>query len=1487
MKNRLYLLAISLMATVCMYAENVNLYFFVDGVEVHTESVTKDASFDLSSVTAALSAQLGGCRDYVFKGWQLNEPVADGGTPTLITSVTPNANKNLYAVFGKEEASTVYVQTNSTLSNGDYIIAAESGGVYYALGNYQEEVESNYYGVRPTVVHTQTVNNKLMIVNEQDAALVWTWTKTKGNKTIKSVKDNSIYIYPRYEYDYAYNYYILGESANITTTWNNSSQKWAVYNGKSRMVFADGVFKCIYSKDTYYYHFYFFKKGTETITTYTSTPSCTVWTIHLDAGDGTIGSAGSTQDLTETSPASGFTLPSATKPVGMDCGTWNFVGWHLNTPVSSTTSAPTLYSAGTYSATKNGETLYAVYRNGSGKGATYATYPHCGIYTVILRACGGTVEGALTTTKTEGSAMAGITNLPAATPLCDGWTFVGWVDGEDIASVKDVEYTGTIYKAGETYYPSQNGAKLFAVYSRLTDRFRIIHGYEEIVSGDNYLITYYAKESSEDQNVYDWMISSTVSGSNLVGVKGVAPQNGEGYYMLATDPNVIWTITGSGTSWKFKNTGNNQYLKLGNNGQTSTTAEQNTITSEYKDGFAIHFKNNSSYYLYFENGVFKTKTVGWYDSKPFCYVYRQENEYTSWPHCEVFTVNFDGCGGRAGETKMTEDVVYGGITLPGGYANSDCAKEGWAFAGWAEQPISEETESLTQDLFQAGTTYHPTKNNITLYAVYYQKSDEFRRISSMANLRRGVNYIVTYGNNAMANKRYNSSNYVASKTPTVSGQTITSEDKEIMWSVRGEVGEYVLYNEDRGVYLDLRTAGSALLTTTAEDNFLITADGNYYAVRSNMSIAASTAAKYLYYYSSRFYTSTDDNPSLYFYQRQATYHSYPNCVEPIDALRWSVEDDGYYVYVESFTQGGEPRLNDSEGDPEPQDDGSFRVKYDPTVLQQCAIANITWGSDHARVIVPYIVNANTNSSTLMPGDCSDCDVVILPGKTLTVNADKEVHNLTVYDGATLDITNGATLTVNSLILNSEGDQSAPNVTITDGSINLNHDELYHDRRIDDQRYYWLTLPFDAQTQEISYSNIAANDKSPVYRTDFWLKYYDGARRADDANGGYQANTYWTHVAAANSDYTMKAGQGYIIGIKDQANVTQADGRKHTKRVLRFTMRPGNAWLQQESMSAKVANVTPSTCSNPKNNQHAGWNLIGNPYMHTYTTGAVTGTSGLRNGAWIKEEDEDGVWTGFYILDDTDTENRPTNVPYLTYYDAATDTYSQELASGRTLRPFEPVFVQINEGSIINFTSNMNVNSMPAYMRLAEEEAPIYTGIVIEGNEASDRTGVVLSDDFTSDYEIGADLQKMINNKRLNLYTLNDDNQRLAFIGLSEQDAIEPIPMGVTFPKAGEYTIKFDAQQYSSNALDTLMLMDYVTGETIDLLWRAYTFNVESAGNVDSRFALLVRVAKTPQITTDVENMNIDTTKPRKVIRNNHLYILREEEIYNATGAKIK
>ena len=1170
--------------------------------------------------------------------------------------------------------------------------------------------------------------------------------------------------------------------------------------------------------------------------------------------------------------------------------------------------------------------------------AEYSSYPHCAPYKTVLHGCGGLINdggsGVRDMEIEETNVGQGFT-LPTCSADCDGWEFVGWFPDEDKQSFEMLEFKD-FYAPGTTFVPKNDGAELFAIYTRKTDKFKIVRGGPSaIVDGDEYLMTYYTKVNGSAK-IYDQEITGVKYNSQYLRAKqGESPQNGDDYYMIEADPANIWVINKKNNNgqYTFKNLKTNEYLYLGASGTYSTTKPQEQLVYVLDAGKAFEFnvccKSGNTYYSAYCNTSARftvskrqMSSNGLYS--PFSYIFRRMKEFSSWPHCEPFSVHFVGCGGTVETTDVSETVRYGGVVTPEATPSLECAKMGWEFAGWYKKPIYKELFELSFDIVPGNSHYTPAAKSDTLYAVYQQRTDRYDRIFGIPDLHLGGNYVIATAPEVTSSKRHmamsntldndnNPSKLLAKSIASVyENDTIMNEDPSIVWRLAGNWGEYVFYNMNRKVYLNMREPGKVMFAASdTTDQADVTYDASTgYKFRAVKNISGNNEGQKFLGYNGGYFTSETYNSAnllpLAIYRQECYYQSFPECYQEVEALYWNKRGPDltdYYVTVESYLLRGTPDLHNSIGNPKENGDGTFDIRYHAGLMRPCTRALMTWDGVTSEFRVPYIVSENTTTSQLLGHNrCDTCDVVVTKGHTLTVDEDRTIRILTLQDSATLEVPNGAKLRAQQVVLFSEGDQNTPYINLGgNGQIVLKNGELYVDRRIDENRWYWFTLPYDAKVSEINFSNEESNGCAAKYNVEenggYFLNFYDGARRAADVeNGTLTADainngaTYWTRVPA---NATLNAGQGYQVGLYDQWATVQADGRHHKKRVIRFTTRPdGYLWNNLEHNLGKVAPITASTVSNVDNKFHAGWNLIGNPYIGCYTTGSTPGISGIRNGAW-KGDTVNGVWNGW--IQDT---GRPTNIPYLTVYSLGYKRYFQVLASDYTLRPGEVVFVQVESGNGISFTHNPNVSPKPSSMLVSLHEAPLYTGIKLTGNGMMDRTGVVFKEEYSKNYEIGGDLAKMASSNYLNLYSFNDDSrkQRLAFNGMSDVDADSTlIPLGVVFPSAGEYTFSFDAETYDPLDLEALFLVDESTNEFINLLTEDYKVKVNKAQKMENRFYLFVRRVKrandpdpsNPSSNIDLLSNEQAQSSTGKFMLNGILYIVRDGKIYDALGTQVK
>ena len=547
----------------------------------------------------------------------------------------------------------------------------------------------------------------------------------------------------------------------------------------------------------------------------------------------------------------------------------------------------------------------------------------------------------------------------------------------------------------------------------------------------------------------------------------------------------------------------------------------------------------------------------------------------------------------------------------------------------------------------------------------------------------------------------------------------------------------------------------------------------------------------------------------------------------------------------------------------------------------------------SQVTIPCVVASDATMSSIAGTKAAwsaKSEVHILPGVTLDANASSfggagalSVSNMFVYPGATLKVSTG-TFNATTLRLRNgwthAGEKKydvarvyiADDAALSKTTASMDYD-IYE--ASDGKHYYPLAVPFETAVSGIDYIDETLAGAS-TYGTHYVIKEYDGANRAE--NGAVDAN--WKVVG---SDKTLKPGVGYIMtgvgipayggcviripltfdnawtsdGEKGTANYDDAD---HTKNQVTVTHHTGTA-------------ATANKC-------HEGWNMLGVPYMscfasksnatheklEAFITGKMTLTGDPADPyGW----DEDGV---VYVTVPTHDFSE-----YLQYNIDDEDT---------KLLPGWSFFVQFAKSGTLTFaTAGQATSGLPIYAPKREESPVVKTGIVLSDGTKSDKTTFLISDKYNSEYEIGADLEKMFGNAfTLSTYSITNGT-KLAFNALSTYEAQQAIPVGVRIPADGEYTFSLNSRYADAN-IERLDLIDYEAGEVTNLLQADYTFTATSGQN-DSRFALNIK--KAPAVVTDIENTEYSeqNTDIRKVIIDDKMFIIRDGLMYDATGKKVK
>ena len=494
-----------------------------------------------------------------------------------------------------------------------------------------------------------------------------------------------------------------------------------------------------------------------------------------------------------------------------------------------------------------------------------------------------------------------------------------------------------------------------------------------------------------------------------------------------------------------------------------------------------------------------------------------------------------------------------------------------------------------------------------------------------------------------------------------------------------------------------------------------------------------------------------------------------------------------------------------------------------------------------KLTVPAIVSENKGSTELSvtAENAKATNIVILDGATLTAGTTKYTYNdVVVYPGGNLVIDTDGKLGMYTLTLRAgsswgaaEYEHKYPQFLLkgdysnSSGQINLDY--------VTTQDYYYpLSVPEEVTIRDIKYPvDIYGSNVDKDNMGSFQLKYYDGAQRVDQ---GSQYGTGWVVVDETKTQ-TLTPNQGYAIwGIPKKIN-----GTRQTYGIHRIPIKKAASDLiTNETTTEEIAITAHGDASTPPNDR--GWNYLGNPYLAGLGTNDDTDVQmGL-----LVQEMIDGKWTGGWV-------NNGEQVRYVTLTNDC-QNFEALPVSKATILPFTTFFIQAAQTGAIALNAPTAVAapaSVVARHYAAQQEAAkeITTGILLTGNDQTDRTGLLIADNFTEEYDYNADLSKF-ENSGINLYTIGKDG-KLAFMAINQTLAEQPIPVGYTAPAEGLYTIAFDEDRYSATDISALYLIDYDSNEKTNLLHTDYSF-VTAAGTNNQRFAL--QVAFAPENATNIE-----------------------------------
>lgn len=444
---------------------------------------------------------------------------------------------------------------------------------------------------------------------------------------------------------------------------------------------------------------------------------------------------------------------------------------------------------------------------------------------------------------------------------------------------------------------------------------------------------------------------------------------------------------------------------------------------------------------------------------------------------------------------------------------------------------------------------------------------------------------------------------------------------------------------------------------------------------------------------------------------------------------------------------------------------------------------------------------------------------------VTISDPVEADRLIVHEDGKVTVT--ASAAVDEFIIESDGTHSGEVI----GASNITAANAYFDLNINAQAKTWYAVAVPWQVSVAD--GILVNDVKQKINTDFYLISYNSAERA--ANG--PSSDCWTFE---NNSCVMQPGTLYMIYMT------------HAASTIRFKKQP-SAPISTPSLTVHAYasdNVTD-----------AGWNGISNPALyHAFLNpGANTYYDEGSN-----HHTAQGQYYGQkYIPGDDRYEGVNMSLP------------ENVLIVGA------PIFVQVDAEKTVVAYDNWSDAAAHAPRRAPRVDNAYYEVHISAGEAYTDRLYLQTLEDKEDRYVIGLDLAKAgVSNKVAQMW-VNRYNAKLCVNTTAPVGKTATYPLGISVPENGTYQISSATEMQNNQEL-------YVTrnGSAIwNLAYGPYTVTLDKG--TYSEYGIKLIQSNAPAVTTGVDQTTNDKQQIQKVVIDNHVYIVREGELYTITGQKVK
>lgn len=401
--------------------------------------------------------------------------------------------------------------------------------------------------------------------------------------------------------------------------------------------------------------------------------------------------------------------------------------------------------------------------------------------------------------------------------------------------------------------------------------------------------------------------------------------------------------------------------------------------------------------------------------------------------------------------------------------------------------------------------------------------------------------------------------------------------------------------------------------------------------------------------------------------------------------------------------------------------------------------------------------------------------------------------------------------------------------------------------------YYISFPFDVNVNDIFGVG--------TYGIDWKLQYYDGAERAEKGFfRGDGTTTFWKDVPANG---TLKEYVGYSlllnrIKFNDGSSEIWENKTSGSSVYLYFPSTKDVGTISQVSADIEVPahECTKGAFSDGQekshNNTDSHWNMLGIPILANETTGSIE-----------------------TFLHGAGTEDK---FRHLYAWDYSDNSLSVEPVEGSfTFQAMKSYMVQFH--GHVTFSGAGIPSAIAARRTPSDKNYNIELQVLNPDEQMINHAYVNLEEGANADFALNEDLYMENNNRAINVYTFAGSYEVSANI-LPIEDAT--IPVGVYVKTAGTYTFHMP-----DNFSGTVTLIDTFDGTETNLALEDYTVDLQK-GTINDRFMLRINIKNTPTAIDGVEDGgSLNDGKAHKFIMNDQMYIIRDGQLYDARGAKVK